>query len=77
MKSIAILKTTFLLLVADSTTAQTVVMQKTGYLNSTSVLAAMSEVKAIDAQHNIFNRQLSVKDSNMVVAYQTMAQTLK
>jgi outer membrane protein len=61
-----------MLTVATAANAQ----QKIGYLNAQAILADMTDMKAADSQLEAFAKQLTAKDSMMVIAFQAKAQTL-
>jgi outer membrane protein len=61
-----------MLTVATAANAQ----QKIGYLNAQAILADMTDMKAADSQLEAFAKQLTAKDSLMVVAFQVKAQKL-
>ena len=62
-----------MLTVATAANAQ----QKIGYLNAQAILADMTDMKAADSQLEAFAKQLTAKDSIMVVAFQAKAQKLQ
>ena len=62
-----------MLTVATAANAQ----QKIGYLNAQAILADMTDMKAADSQLEAFAKQLTAKDSMMVVAFQTKVQKLQ
>jgi outer membrane protein len=61
-----------MLTVATAANAQ----QKIGYLNAQAILADMTDMKAADSQLEAYAKQLTAKDSMMVVAFQAKAQSL-
>ena len=61
-----------MLTVATAANAQ----QKIGYLNAQAILADMTDMKAADSQLEAYAKQLTAKDSMMVVAFQAKAQKL-
>jgi outer membrane protein len=61
-----------MLTVATAANAQ----QKIGYLNAQAILADMTDMKAADSQLEAFAKQLTAKDSMMVIAFQAKAQSL-
>jgi outer membrane protein len=61
-----------MLTVATAANAQ----QKIGYLNAQAILADMTDMKAADSQLEAYAKQLTAKDSIMVVAFQAKAQAL-
>ncbi len=69
-------KTIAFTLFACAAMAQAPAAQKIGYLNAQAILADMAEVKAAESQLEAFGRQLSVKDSIMVTAFQVKAQAI-
>ncbi|MDZ7877507.1 MAG: OmpH family outer membrane protein [Saprospiraceae bacterium] len=50
--------------------------QKIGYLNAQAILADMTDMKAADSQLEAYAKQLTAKDSIMVVSFQAKAQKL-
>lgn len=71
-----IVKTIALSLFACAAMAQAPAAQKIGYLNAQAILADMTEVKAADSQLEAFAKQMSLKDSLMVTAFQVKAQAI-
>ena len=67
-------KAIILMLIAAVTTAQA--QQKIGYLNAQAVLADMTDMKAADSKLEAFAKQLTAKDSLMVIAFQAKAQAV-
>ena len=62
-----------MLTVATAANAQ----QKIGYLNAQAILADMTDMKAADSQLEAFAKQLTAKDSIMVIGFQAKAQKLQ
>lgn len=69
-------KTIFFALFACSVMAQAQPAQKIGYLNAQALLADMTEMKSAESELEAFAKQLSAKDSVMVVGFQAKAQAL-
>ncbi len=63
-------KTIILSLVAFAAVAQAQPAQKIGYLNAQAILADMSEMKEADSKLEAFAKQMTAKDSIMVIAFQ-------
>ena len=69
-------KTIFFALFACSVMAQAQPAQKIGYHNAQAILADLAEMKSAESELEAFAKQLSAKDSVMVVAFQAKAQAL-
>ena len=69
-------KTIFFALFACTVMAQAQPAQKIGYLNAQAILADLAEMKSAESELEAFAKQLSAKDSVMVIAFQTKAQAL-
>ena len=69
-------KTLFFALFACSVMAQAQPTQKIGYLNAQAILADMTDMKSAESELEAFAKQLSAKDSVMVIKFQAKAQVL-
>jgi outer membrane protein len=69
-----VVKTIFFALFACSVMAQAQPAQKIGYLNAQAVLADMADMKSAESELEAFAKQLSAKDSVMVVTFQAKVQ---
>lgn len=69
-------KTVFFALFACSVMAQAQPTQKIGYLNAQAILTDMTDMKSAESELEAFAKQLSAKDSVMVIKFQAKAQVL-
>lgn len=63
-------KAIILSLVVFATVAQAQTAQKIGYLNAQAILGDMAEMKQADSQLEAFAKQMTAKDSIMVIGFQ-------
>jgi outer membrane protein len=71
-----VVKTIFFALFACSVMAQAQPAQKIGYLNAQAILADMPDMKSAESELEAYAKQLSAKDSVMVVTFQAKAQAI-